>query len=192
MPEHPGTLDVPDPNRFTILKAAESGSLPEEVQRGLTELSEAVTPALGQDPSGVVGLRFGRRIIVAPVGQTEDAVDIADVDMARKVILTVGGKDPGPSGSLLAQVLFNRHDAVVGYAKAQEIPGPTLDAMKSVLVPLQRAPVARAQGVGTVAVGKQAGELGNALHGLSEDKVNQAEESQGGADDKPDPGVNQA
>ncbi len=186
MPEQPGTLDVPDPDRFEILKAAESGKLPEEVQRGLEDLSDAVTPVLGGDSRGVVGLRYGRRVIVAPVDDPSDAVDIADVDLARKVILSVGGRDPGPSGSLLAQVLFQRTDAVVGYAEADEIPGPTMDAMKQVLVPLQSNPATRAAGAGTVALGKQPSDLGASLKQLGEDD----DANQGDDDIKPDPGVN--
>lgn len=189
MPEHPGTLDVPDPDRFEILKAAESGKLPEEVQRGLEDLSKAVTPVLGDDPKGAVGLRYGRRIIVASAGDPSDPVDIVDVDLARKVILTVGGRDPGPSGSLLAQVLFQRTDAVVGYAKADDLPGPTMDAMKQLLVPLQANPATQAPGAGTVALGKQASELGASLKTLDEDQdTNQGDDRDDGF--KPDPGVN--
>lgn len=187
MPEHPGRLDVPDPGTFEILKAAESGSLPEEVQRGLQDLADAIAGALGDEPSGVVGLRFGRRVIVAPADKPTDAVDIADVDLARKIILTVGGRDPGPSGSLLAQVLFQRTDAVVGYAEAQDLPGPTMDAMKQILVPLQASPATRTQGVGTVALGKQPSDLGASLKQLDDEDDGT---DQGDDDIKPDPGVN--
>lgn len=174
---------APDHDAFRTLKAAEGGELPEEVQRSLDDLVDAVAPVLGDGASGVVGLRFGRRVIVAPVDSPEDAVDIADVDLARRVILTVGGKDPGSSGSLLAQVLFQRTDAVVGYAEADEIPGPSLDVMQKVLVPLQASPAARAKGAGTVAVGKQASEIGASLQELQE-KVNEASEADDG--DLPD------
>lgn len=188
MPEHPGTLDVPDPDRFEILKAAEAGSLPEEIRRGLEDLSEAVTPVLGDDPGGVVGMRYGRRIIVAPVDDPDNAVDIADVDMARRIILTVGGRDPGPAGSLLAQILFQRTDAVVGYAEADDIPGPTMDALKQILVPLQANPAAQAPGAGTVALGKQPSDLGASLKQLDDEETNQADDDGDGF--KPDPDVN--
>ncbi|MDX1611570.1 MAG: hypothetical protein R3185_04315, partial [Candidatus Thermoplasmatota archaeon] len=90
-PTEPEHRDMREVDGFTILKAAEAGRLPEELQDSLEDLAEAVA-SVQQDPKGVVGMRYGRRIVVAPVDDPDQAVDVADVDLARHVILTLGGK----------------------------------------------------------------------------------------------------
>jgi hypothetical protein len=152
-----------DPAEFTIMTAAKPGPLPPDVERELRQLSKAIQPVLDDDDEGRIATRFGRRAIVAPVDQPTEAVEVADVDVPRSMVLTMGGKDPGATGSLLAQVLFQRTDVTVGYAQAPDIVGPTVANLQKLLPALRGPRASKVEGVGTVALGHRPAEVRSAI-----------------------------
>lgn len=156
-----------EPGGFEVHWAAEPGPVPEDVSRELRELAEAVGPVL-DEAEGMIGTRFGRRAIVAPANAPDEAVDVADVDLARSMVLTMGGKDPTPEGSLLAQVLDLRGDVTCGYARAPEIEGPTMPVMTRLLPALRGASSAHVPSLGRVALGRHPQEVRGALESLQE------------------------
>jgi len=163
--ELPGPKPVMDrdPDEFTVMSAAKDGPLPPDVERDLRELADELEPIVDE---GYVATRFGGRVIVAEISSPTDAVDVADIDIPRSIVLTLGGKDPGETGSLLAQVLFQRTDVTFGYAKAPEIKGPTVSNLRQLLPALRGPRAATVDGVGTVAVGHRPGEVRSAVEGL--------------------------
>lgn len=156
-----------EPGGFEVHWAAEPGPVPESVSRDLRELAEAVGPVV-DEAEGVIGTRFGRRVVVAPVNAPDDPVDIADVDPSRDMVLTMGGEDPTPQGALLAQVLRLREDARVGFARAPEIEGPSLDVLTRLLPALRGGTGAHVPGVGQVALGRHPQEVRGAVESLDE------------------------
>lgn len=193
--ESAGEFDLPgptptmdeDPDRFTVMSAAKPGPLPAEVERELRQLAEAIGSVM-PEPEGMIGTRFGRRVVVAPVDDPSNAVDIADVDMARHLVLTFGGEDPTPEGSLLAQVLFQRRELSHGYVQAPEVKAPTFSLMQRVLPSLRGAGAVQIDGVGTLAVGHRPASLAGAVQGIQEDEDEGAEEDgAGGTDEGPSP-----
>jgi hypothetical protein len=192
-----GELELPgpkpmmdqDPDGFRITSAGQDGPLPPDVQRELTQLAEAIETAV-EDPEGMVATRFGRRVVVAPVDDPSQAVDVADVDMTRNLVLTFGAEDPTPEGSLLAQVLLQRRQLAHGYVHAPDADGPNFSTMKRVLPSLRAAGAVEVEDVGTLAVGHGPAEIAGALEGLRE----RQEEEAANADDEDavdgDPDVN--
>lgn len=160
---HPASQE--DLDGFEVLWAAEPGPIPEDVARDLRELSDAVKP-VAEGSDGIVGTRFGRRVVVAPVNAPDEAVDIADVDPSRSIVLTMGAKDPTPQGALLAQVLTLRTDVLYGFANAPDIEGPTLDVLQQLLPALQGSGGAEVEGIGRVAVGRHPQEVRGAVESL--------------------------
>ncbi len=174
-----------DTDGFEVHWAAEPGPIPEDVARDLREISEAVEPVVeGND--GMIGVRFGRRVIVAAVGAPDEAVDIADVDLAGDLVLTRGAKDPTPAGLLLAQVLTLRNDVVVGFARAPEIEGPSMGVLSRLMPALRGANAADLEDVGRVALGRHPQEVRGSLESL-EAKANEASD---GDDDTDGPATN--
>lgn len=181
---HPEDVELPgpeptmdrDPDAFQTMSAAQSGPLPADVERELRRLAEALGAVL-EDDEGVVGTRFGRRVIVAPVDNPTDAVDVADVDLPRKLILTLGGEEPTPAGALLAQVLFQRREMDLGYARAPDIDGPTLPVLQQVLPALRGPRAVDLDGVGEVALGHRPAGVAGAVRGLREESDGDGEAS---------------
>jgi hypothetical protein len=178
-----------DPEAFQVASAGEAGPLPPDVDQELRRLSEALQTQL-DDPEGMIATRFGRRVVVAPVDQPDQAVDVADVDMPRHLVLTFGGEDPTPQGSVLAQVLFQRRELAHGFVHAPDVKGPTFSVMQRVLPSLRAAGAVEVEDVGTLAVGHGPAEIAGALEGLRE----RQEEEAANADDEDavdgDPDVN--
>lgn len=167
-----------DPQAFQVMSAAQAGPTPPDVERELRQLAEAVGPVL-DEREGVIGTRFGRRAIVAPVDAPQEAVDVADVDLSRQLVLTLGGEDPTPEGSLLAQVLFQRREVSHGYARAPEITGPTFSVLERVLPGLRGGQAVEADQIGRVAVGHRPSEIAGAVEGLLEQHSEEDEHGEG-------------
>lgn len=161
---------------FTILPAADGGQIPESVARELRELSDAVKSVSAATEDAVVGTRFGRRIIVAPVDNPGEAVDIADVDIPRAMILTIGAKNPGPAGALLAQIMLVRTEMVCGYATAPDTEGPVMSELQRLLPALRGEGACRVDELGTVALGRRPVEVAGALEALEASQDADAEE----------------
>lgn len=178
---HPATGE--DPDEFEVLWAAEPGPIPEDVARDLREISHAIEPVL-EASDGVIGTRFGHRVVVAPAGSPQDAVDIADVDISRNIVLTMGAKDPTPEGALLAQVLRAREDIVYGYVSASDVEGPSMDVLQKVLPALRGATGAYVEAVGRFALGRHPREVQGALESAIEQE---GEASEHGLDPELDP-----
>lgn len=170
-----------DPDGFEVLWAADSGPLPRDIARDLESLSDALRPVVPTE-DGVIGTRFGRRTIVAPVQNPEDAVDVADVDVSRSVVFTMGGEDPTPAGTLLAKVLSLRGDVLYGYAEAEEIDGPTMDVLQQLLPALRGGLAARIDGTGGVALGRHPEELRGAVEQILQDPDEEDGEAAGSED----------
>jgi hypothetical protein len=185
----PGEFDLPgpdpvmdqDPEEFQVMSAADAGPLPPDVDRELDQLADALETAL-DDPDGMIATRFGRRVIVAPVGNPNDHVDVADVDMPRHMVLTFGGEDPTPQGSLLAQVLFQRREMSHGYVHAPDVKGPTFSVLQRVLPSLHGTGAVELEEIGTLALGHRPAEIAGALQGLQADEDDEDNEAEG-----PDP-----
>jgi hypothetical protein len=157
-----------DPGGFEVHWAAEPGPIPESVSRDLRELAETVGGVLGEG-EGMVGTRFGRRVVVAPANAPDEAVDVADVDPTRSLVLTMGGKDPTPEGALLAKVLRLREDVRVGYARAPEVDGPTMGVLSRLLPALRGATGTHLPGLGRVALGRRPREVAAALEEVQDE-----------------------
>lgn len=170
---HPATGE--DPDKYEVLWAAEPGPIPDDVARDLRDIADAIDPVL-EESDGMIGTRFGHRVIVAPAGSPQDAVDIADVDISRNIVLTMGAKDPTPEGALLAQVLRAREDVVYGYASAPDIEGPSMGVLQKVLPALQGATGAAVHGLGRIALGRHPREVRGALESAIEQEEDAAEQ----------------
>lgn len=157
---HPASKE--DPDRLHVLWAAEPGPLPDDVAQDMRELADALDPSV-KGSKGIIGTRFGRRVIVAPLHAPEDTVDIAIVDASRNLALTMGGKDPTPAGALLAQILEVRSDVVYGFVKAPDIDGLTLSLLQQTLPALRGATSAYLPAVGHIALGRRPQEVQGAL-----------------------------
>ena len=160
---------VSDGAAFAVHTASEAGQLPREVAEGLARLATAVSQVRGATPPGVIGLRFGHRVIVAPARDPEAATDIVDVDVARRTVLSVGGRDPGGAGALLAQILLLRREAMVGYLEPHADVWPTLEVLEGILPRLRDAPHTRADDLATVVLGRQAEQIETGLRLLGTD-----------------------
>lgn len=190
----PGEFELPgpeptmdrDPEAFQVSSAGQAGPLPPDVESELRQLADALKTTL-EDPEGMVATRFGRRVVVAPVDEPGQAVDVADVDMPRHMVLTFGGEDPTPQGSVLAQVLLQRREMAYGYVHAPDVKGPTFSVMQRVLPSLRAAGAVEVDEIGTIAVGHQAAEIAGALQGLREE---QAEDDAETEIDEDQPDVN--
>lgn len=169
-----------DPDGFEVLWAAEPGPLPEDVSRDLRDIADTIEPVLGDDDDGVIGTRFGQRSIVAPAGSPSDAVDVADVDVPRSLVLTMGGKDPTPAGALLARVLAFRNDILYGYAHAPDIDGPSMDVLQKIMPILGGGTVAEVEGVGVIALGRTPNEVRGGIEAIQE--ADDGEDEDGGHD----------
>lgn len=154
---------------FTVLSAADPGPIPEEVALALERAAEAVEGVVGKEPPGVVAVRFGRRTIVAPAASPGEAVDVADIDLPRRIVLTVGGLDPGPEGTLACQLLLLRSEALVAYVAAKGVAGPTMEVLEAVLPALRDTPGEDIDEVGRVVLASTAEELSATLVRLAKD-----------------------
>lgn len=157
---HPASQE--DPDRLHVLWAAEPGPLPDDVAQDMRELADALEPRL-EGSEGMIGTRFGRRVIVAPLRAPEDTVDIAIVDASRNLALTMGGKDPTPEGALLAQILEVRSDVVYGFVEAPELEGINMQVLQQTLPALRGATSAFLPSVGRIALGRRPQEVQGAL-----------------------------
>lgn len=190
----PGEFDLPgpqptmdrDPEAFQVSSAGKAGPLPPDVERELRQVADALQTAL-EDPEGMVATRFGRRVVVAPVDEPSKAVDVADVDMPRHLVLTFGGEDPTPQGSVLAQILLQRREMSHGYVHAPDVKGPTFSVMQRLLPSLRAAGAVDVEEVGTIAVGHRPAELAGALQGLQAEQEEDDEDAEADdGDDRPD------
>lgn len=177
---HPASQQ--DLDGFEVLWAAEPGPIPDDVAQDLRELGDAVTACM-EEGDGVVGTRFGHRVIVAPADAPQDAVDIADVDIPRRIVLTMGARDPTPEGALLAQILRLRQDVVHGFVKAPDVDGPSMDVLQKILPTLRGATGVHVHNVGHIALGRHPREVQGAL----ESAMEQEEAHEGGLDPELDP-----
>ncbi len=157
---HPASEE--DPDRLHVLWAAEPGPLPDDVTQDMRQLADALEPHVDGD-GGMIGTRFGRRVIVAPLNAPEDTVDIAIVDASRNLVLTMGGEDPTPEGALLAQILEVRSDVAYGFVEAPELNGLTMSVLQQTLPALRGATSAYLPSLGHIALGKRPQEVTGAL-----------------------------
>lgn len=172
-----------DPDAFQVMSAAKPGPVPPDVERELRQLSEALCAVLDEE-EGVIATRYGRRILVAPVGQPGEAVDVADVDLTRQLVLTFGGEDPTDEGALLAKILLQRTEMAHGYARAPDVDGPTFSVLQKALPALHGPRAVDLEGIGQIALGHAPSAIAGAVQGLRAEQEDEEEEDETG----PSPG----
>lgn len=185
--ELPGPKPTMDrePDEFQVMSAAQSGPIPPDVERELRQLADAIKATTDTD-EGIVATRFGQRVVVAPLDNPSEGVDVADVDLTRQIILTLGGEDPTDQGALLAKVLFQRREMSHGYAKAPDVDGPTFSVLQQVLPALQGPQAVDLEEVGTIALGHSPSAIAGAVQGLQAEDED-ADRQAGSDEDHPTP-----